>query len=152
MTTGQLLFYSGIALLVVTVIVAIVFFIKKPVYRPENAVAAVDGKTVPLRSGYPTNPITVRHEPEAAAKKETTPISPLTQEESQGTVPLPVDIGTVSLEAGTVLLPDDCQPYIDETVPLTVEGGTDALDSCTTLLDPGTAELDQGTVPLAPTK
>ena len=39
MTTGQLLFWSGAALLALTGLLAIIFAIKKPKYTPEEAVA-----------------------------------------------------------------------------------------------------------------
>ena len=54
MTTGQLLFYSGLGLLGMTILLAIVFAIKRPVYSPENAVD-FEEKTEPLRNGYPTD-------------------------------------------------------------------------------------------------
>ena len=36
MTTGQLLFYGGAALLAMTVLLAIIFIIKKPKYTPSR--------------------------------------------------------------------------------------------------------------------
>ena len=65
MTTGQLLFYGGVALLGLTVILAIIFIIKKPKYAPEStAYAEADpGRTHSLRNGYPTDRMTVRREP-----------------------------------------------------------------------------------------
>lgn len=50
MTTGQLLFYGGVALLGLTVILAIIFFIADP------------GRTQRLRNGYPTDRVTVRRD------------------------------------------------------------------------------------------
>lgn len=62
MTTGQILFYSGAALMAVTVLLAVIFYIKKPIYRPENAVYAENvGQTQQLRNGYPTNRLTISH-------------------------------------------------------------------------------------------
>lgn len=43
MTTGQMMFYAGAALLGVTLLLAIVFAIKKPKYQPRN-IAADGGK------------------------------------------------------------------------------------------------------------
>lgn len=45
MTTGQMMFYAGTGLLGVTVLLAIVFAIKKPKYQPQNTAAAA---TAPL--------------------------------------------------------------------------------------------------------
>lgn len=57
MTTGQILFYCGAALLGLTLILLIIFLIKKPKYEPETA--AYDGVVGPngtqnFRNGYPT--------------------------------------------------------------------------------------------------
>lgn len=56
MTTGQLLFYSGAALLGLTLILLIVFLIKKPKYEPESAAYGAVGPngTQNFRNGYPT--------------------------------------------------------------------------------------------------
>ena len=64
MTTGQIVFYSGVALLVLTIVTAIVFLIKKPKYIPEKAVygAAASNVTQRLRNGYPTEQVTIRRE------------------------------------------------------------------------------------------
>lgn len=64
MTTGQLLFYGGAALLGLTVLLAIIFIIKKPKYTPETATyAGTDpGKTQKLINGYPTDRMTIRRE------------------------------------------------------------------------------------------
>jgi len=40
MSMGQIVFYCGAGLLALTVILAIIFIIVKPKYKPENAVAA----------------------------------------------------------------------------------------------------------------
>lgn len=67
MTTGQLLFYGGAALLGLTVLLAIIFILKKPKYTPESAVyaGADPGRTGSLRNGYPTDRMTIRREPQA---------------------------------------------------------------------------------------
>lgn len=56
MTTGQLVFYSGLALLGLTIITAIIFLIKKPKYMPENVVNEKVGgrRTQRRQNGYPT--------------------------------------------------------------------------------------------------
>lgn len=55
MSTGQFIFYSGFALLGLTIIVAVVFLLKKPEYIPENAVceSAEAGRTQRLQNSYP---------------------------------------------------------------------------------------------------
>lgn len=63
MTTGQLLFWSGAALLALTGLLAIIFAIKKPKYTPEEAVTAIGAApTKRLRRGQtvPTSPVTQR--------------------------------------------------------------------------------------------
>lgn len=71
MTTGQMMFYSGAGLLVLTVLLAVFFAVKKPEYIPENAAHTPAGpqQTEPLRNGYPTDPVTRRSRevPAAAA-------------------------------------------------------------------------------------
>ena len=68
MTTGQLLFYGGVALLGLTVVLAIVFLIAKPKYKLEvEAHQGGDtGRTQPLLNGYPTDRMTVRRESKMA--------------------------------------------------------------------------------------
>ena len=65
MTTGQLLFYGGAVLLGLTVLLAIIFIIKKPKYTPESAAYAEadPGRTNSLCNGYPTDRITVSRGP-----------------------------------------------------------------------------------------
>ena len=64
MTTGQLIFYSGIVLLVLTIIVAIVFLIKKPKYVAENAAneSVESGDTRLLWNSYLTGYETIRRD------------------------------------------------------------------------------------------
>ena len=64
MTFGQILFYSGIGLLGLTIILTIVFIIKKPKYTPESeAYSGLDeGQTQRLLNGYPTDPVTIRRD------------------------------------------------------------------------------------------
>lgn len=113
MTTGQFLFYAGAALLAVTAILAVVFLIKKPVYRPENTVYADSGRTQKLHSGYPTDRLTIRAVPADPAPAD-------------GTATLS---DTVSLNS-TAALPDGAAPLDstavlpDGTVPLDDGHGT----------------------------
>lgn len=63
MTTGQLIFYSGIGLLITTIALAILFAVKKPNYNPESIVYIEPwDHTQRLRSVYPTERLTVRRE------------------------------------------------------------------------------------------
>jgi len=68
MTTGQLVFCSGAGLLVLTMITAIIFIVKKPKYKPEQAVYgdAARNVTQQLRNGYPTERVTIRRESKPA--------------------------------------------------------------------------------------
>ena len=101
-TTGQLFFFAGVGLLAVTAVLAIIFAVRKPKYRPE---AAGDGVTAPLRNGYPTDPLTVRRE-------------------TAGKGPAPA-AGTLPLAEETVPLAEETIPLADATVPLS--GVTEAL-------------------------
>lgn len=62
MTTGQLIYYSGIGLAVVTVIVVILFMIFRPKYKPGAATYLGNRTraTQRLRNGYPTDKMTRR--------------------------------------------------------------------------------------------
>ena len=66
MTTGQVIFYSGVGLLIFTIVLGVAFWLKKPQYIPGNAAydQGADKNTRKLRSGYPTDHLTVRREPE----------------------------------------------------------------------------------------
>lgn len=57
MTTGQLVFYSGVGLLALTVLLGVFFLVKKPKYIPEQAVyePGAPQQTQKLRNGYPTD-------------------------------------------------------------------------------------------------
>ena len=110
MSTGQLVFYSGAALLAVTILLAVVFLIRKPVYTPEKAVydGAAQNRTQTFRSGYPTDPLTVRRDAPVQAA---------------GTVPLaeetlPLTQETVPLSADTAPLMGETAPLAEETTPL----------------------------------
>lgn len=65
MTPGELLFYGGAALLALTVLLAIVFLIARPKYRPEAGTydGGDPGQTQRLLNGYPTDRVTIRREP-----------------------------------------------------------------------------------------
>ena len=82
MTTGEILFYSGVGLLGLTVLLAIIFIIVKPKYEPENGVydSGDPGRTQKLRNGYPTDQINTGREaprpPAPAASMEETELLP----------------------------------------------------------------------------
>ncbi len=50
MTMGELLFYAGAALLVVTVLLAVLFLLRRPKYVPEGATAQTE--RLPGSSGH----------------------------------------------------------------------------------------------------
>ena len=107
MTTGKALFILGIVLMILTIILAILFLMKKPKYIPENAAVTVPGdpRTKSLKNGYPTNQLTIRREP---APPVTEPI------------PSPPVSETVLLDAAgeTVLLDESTESPGQQTVPL----------------------------------
>lgn len=134
MTTGQLVFYSGVGLLALTILLAVVFAVKKPRYDPEAAgLGPGSGNTRKLRSGYPTDPLTIRREGGAAS--------------AAGTEHLPEDPaqpGTVRLveeaEDGTAVLPEEETTPLPEgpspkgTVPLAQEKEPEHLEVGTMVL------------------
>ena len=106
MTTGQLVFYAGVILLAATIVLAVVFAVKKPEYHPENAALASEGeRTAPLRNGFPTDRLTVRR---AARKREGAARERV--EQAPGEAP-----------GETVLLSGDTLPLAAETLPLPAE-------------------------------
>ena len=62
MTTGHLVFYGGLALLGLTILAAIIFLVKKPIYHPEDPIYETTGagSTQHLRNGFPTEKETIR--------------------------------------------------------------------------------------------
>ena len=109
MTPGQIMFLSGGALLAITIILAIVFMIKKPKYHPGDAVAEGNGQTAPLRNGYPTEPITARYKTEKSIHTDAAG-------QAEGTMLLSEVSGeeTELLPAETELLPEETQLLIEE--------------------------------------
>lgn len=63
MTQGQMMFLSGVALLIATIILAIIFLIKKPRYSPEQFAGTDSEAAFRLRNGYPTDRLTKRYPP-----------------------------------------------------------------------------------------
>lgn len=146
MTTGQLLFYGGAALLGLTVILAIIFIIKKPKYVPESAAydGADIGRTQRLRNGYPTDRLTVRRESAKQPAPETTvlpegtePITDATEKLVSTTAKLPY---TAVLESqGTEKLTEQLHhPGEDATVLLQEQSKSPATG--TARLDPDSTE------------
>lgn len=73
MTTGQMLFMAGAVLLVLTAVLAVVFLIRRPKYVPESAaLEGSAGGTRPFRSGYPTDPLTIRRDTRRGAEGRAT--------------------------------------------------------------------------------
>ena len=134
MTTGELVFFSGVGLLLFTLVLTVIFAIKRPRYMPEELSHEQNppGNTQKLRSGFPTEAVTRERagKTDKIVEQGTVPLQ-------QGTIPLQQD--TVPLEQGTI-------PLQQDTVPL--EQGTVPLEQGTVPLEQGTVPLEQGTVPL----
>ena len=106
MTTGTILFFGGIILLALTVILAVIFLIFPPKYRPENA--AVDKQTQPLTNYRPTT----NH----------TPTAPMSASSSSETAFLdPSSPGTALLGTPAAPLPQQIQPFKRTTAELPEE-------------------------------
>lgn len=167
MTTGQLIFYSGIGLLIITIILGIIFWIKKPQYIPENAAYDATGnkRTQKLRSGYPTDRLTIRREPERPVSPGTVPLQEETERlTTEQTDPIPrtevlSDAETLNQQR-TEKLNTETAPLPEETVQLGQEEEISplrtppaAVDGETALLDPsgqsGDTEKISGTTPLS---
>lgn len=118
MTTGELVFYSGVGLLAFTLLLAVIFLIKRPKYVPESLshIPEGSGSTQKLRSGYPTESMT--HE-RTQRRAGTVPLEQEPAIQSVGTVPLEQEPLAKSTE--TISLA--------ETVPLCVGGSTEQLES-----------------------
>lgn len=149
-TTGQLVFYSGVGLLVFTIVLGIAFWLKKPQYIPGNAAydQGANRNTRKLRSGYPTDHLTVRREPEQPIMSGTAVLQESTAQletEQGNTLPdtavlpnteFPQAQQTEKLGVGTVPLADETIPLVhdEDTVPLhdratPPDGETEVLDS-----------------------
>lgn len=159
MTTGEILFYAGIALLVVTVGLIVFFLIKKPKYTPEDdPYFSGDDRTQVLHNGYPTDPLTRRHDMGAAEPQPGT--MPLESADvyaaPNGTVPLDginapqATTGTVPLEAmDTYGAPNGTIPLDAINVPRATTG-TMPLETMNTYGTPnGTIPLDAINAPRA---
>lgn len=168
MSTGQLVFYSGVGLLVFTIVLGIAFWLKKPQYIPENAAyeGGAEKRTRKLRSGYPTDRLTIRQESEqpiimsgtAVLQESTAQLGTEQGDTLPDTAVLsnaefPQEQQTEKLAIGTL-------PMVDGTAPLTHDGATAQLcdhsptpDRETEALEPqtqleNTKELD-ATTPLS---
>lgn len=122
MTTGQIIFYSGIGMLILTVILGIVFWIKRPRYTPESAADfSADGqKTQRLRNGYPTDRLTIRREHGQPVVSDTAPLCEETEHLARDR---------------TEALPNTEALEIKRTEKLTL--GTEPLTEATTPLEQG---------------
>lgn len=167
MTTGQLIFYSGMGLLVLTIILGIIFCIKKPRYIPENAAydATGDRRTQKLHNGYPTDRLTIRREPERPASPGTVLLqedtAQLTAEQTAQIQGTEVLTGTETLDyqqteklaVETAPLPDGTVPLRQDKETLPIYSASDSVDGETVVLDPsgqsGDTEEISGTTPLS---
>lgn len=62
MINGQLLFYGGIALSIITIVTGIIFAIKKPKYETHAGNSSSDEKqTEQLKNAYPTEYVSVKN-------------------------------------------------------------------------------------------
>ena len=119
MTTGEIIFYAGAALLVLTIILAVVFAIKKPQYKPENAAYIVsDAGTQRLRNGYPTDRLTVRAETKSELVSQTALLDERTEILPQTDVLPQTALLEEPTPDGTVPLSEETAPLADGTVPL----------------------------------
>ena len=101
MSQGEIVFYSGVALFICTIIVAILFTIKKPEYKPENEIYKMnDARTETLLNSYPTYQLTVRKNKEKVNFNEETSLLEETSilSENIGTSLLDENDETVYLE------------------------------------------------------
>ena len=145
MTTGQIVFFSGVALLVLTIILAIIFFIRKPQYIPGNAIyGEADKSTQKLRNGYPTDRLTIRRESARSINPDTAVLSggkaKLAAEQTEKLMGTAVLSGpeTEKLPEGTAPLPGGTAKIqqTEGTVQLHAQGGT-------AVLSEGTARLSE---------
>ena len=79
MTRGQMMFFSGVVLLIATITLAIIFLIKRPRYSPEQFTETGDRTTTRLRNGYPTDKLTKRYSSVSDAPSQ--PLSPAKEAE-----------------------------------------------------------------------
>lgn len=156
MTTGQIVFYSGVTLLALTIILAIIFIIRKPKYIPGNAVyGEADRNTQKLHNGYPTDRLTIRRESARSINPDTAVLSgekaKLAAEQTEklmGTAVLP-ESEAEKLQEGTVSLPDGTAKFqqIEELV-----GPEDLPEREAESQPEGTIPLEDGTVKLRQTE
>lgn len=116
MTTGEVIFYSGLGLLGVTALLAILFWLKKPQYIPENAAYEERSPgTQKLRNGYPTDRLTIRKDASVPVETVSIPILEETPLLAQGTTQIDETVSingtasnvgqdTVVLQEGTEIL------------------------------------------------
>lgn len=126
MTTGTMIFFSGVGLLILTIILAIIFALKKPQYIPESAVydGTVDGSTQKFRNGYPTDRMTIRREKPQAGDSGTLELGEETEllpEEDAGAIPDTEILPDTELPAPAVLDKQKKGKMETETLPLTDE-------------------------------
>lgn len=143
MTTGQIVFFSGVALLVLTIILAIIFIIRKPKYIPGSAIyGEADRNTQKLHNGYPTDRLTIRRESACSINPDTAVLSGgkarLAAEQTEKLMGTAVLSGpeTERLQEGTTPLPGGTArlQQVEETAQLHTQGGTAVLSERTARL------------------
>lgn len=126
-----------------TIILAIIFIIRKPKYIPGNAIyGEADRNTQKLHNGYPTDRLTIRRESACSINPDTVVLSGgkarLAAEQTEklmGTAVLP-EFETEKLQEGTAPLPDGTAKLrqTERTVQLHTQGGTAVLSERTARL------------------
>lgn len=118
MTIGEIIFYSGLGLMVITAILAVIFWFVKPQYKPENTTYEGGSPgTQRLRSGYPTDRLTVRQDPPTPASARFTGTAAVPPQVAAAVPPQP---GTVPLRNAAA--PTEKTAPTPGTVPLMNDG------------------------------
>ena len=115
MTTGTLLFYGGFALLALTIILAVIFAVRPPKYKPESAAVTAPGRlqTQPLRNGYPTVNPTGQQRGPTASMPSSAPTAPMPS--SAPTAPMPSSAPTAPMHFSAPTAP---MPSSAPTMPM----------------------------------
>lgn len=149
MTTGQVVFYSGVGLLVLTIVLGIAFWLKKPQYIPENSAyeGGPEKRTRKLRSGYPTDRLTIRQEPKQPIISGTVVLQENTAQlrtEQGDTLPDTAVLPSVKLSKvqQTEKLSVGTVPLAGGTAPLTHDEDTAQLHDCSPASDGKTEVLN----------
>lgn len=128
MSTGEMIFYCGLGLLGATVLLAIVFWIAKPKYTPENVTYEGGSQgTQRLRNGYPTDPLTIRKDfpAEPAGYDSSLPQDEVNAKSSSDIQPAPETTPIQGAgSVGTVALQNETEEEVKGTVALSAASNT----------------------------